>query len=203
MLRALTAFAFAWTLLIGCGSATKGSKTQNFLTSGGWRLEDSPYMLRPGKSIMVCDTGVKEGVAALVVNAVRVWLQAGGRDERLEVGLACTGDRVIELQAVDDTVTYYGRANRLVGNTFVINVPPRWARHLTANHEVGHVFGFAHNFDVISVMNSKERGRFMNDGAPSDYDLAEVRRLLADETFVYANAAWEYTPAVTEAAAAN
>jgi hypothetical protein len=180
-------------LLMSCGksSETETSETKNILTGNGWDTRDSPYMLLPGSTIAVCDTGVKAGVADLVVKAVRIWLDAGGRDARIRVIKGCSADRVVKLYPAPAGVSYYGQAHPLNGNVHRLDVPPQWAGHWTANHEVGHVFGFAHKFQgTVSIMNSEQNGRFMNGGNLSAYDLSEVRRMLSIPHFATVQAAW-------------
>lgn len=173
-----------------CATADAGRDVFGILEGDGWSPAQSPYALLPGQTIVVCDTGVKAGVAPLVVDAVRLWLQKGGRDERLSVELGCSGDRVVRLVAAAAGVPWYGRTRPLVGKVHEIEVAPQWAGRWTAKHEVGHVFGFAHTFSEISIMNSAGNGRYMNGGELSAHDEAMVRRLLRRPVFASANRAW-------------
>lgn len=192
-------FAIAFTcafaaILPACGressETARTSRPNAFLIGHGWALAHSPYTMLPGQSIAVCDTGVKAGVESLVIEAVRTWLAEGGRDERLVVRAGCDGDRILKLVPVSNAVSYYGQTSPLRGKTNRIDVPPRWASFWTANHEVGHVFGFAHDFNEISIMNSEDNGIHMNGGHISAFDRSEIRRMLATPAFGAANAAW-------------
>lgn len=176
-----------------CGEANS-SELANFLIGAGWKIQDSPYSLPPGSSIGVCDQE-QTGRTEVIATAVKTWLQAGGRDERIQVSESCEGTRVIYLNKISEKVNFYGRAHPLLGNIHNVDVPSQWAGHWTANHEVGHIFGFAHIFnDVISVMNSDQNGRFMNGGHLSDYDRSEIKRMLALEHFKTVNALWKQAP---------
>jgi hypothetical protein len=188
-------------LLSACGQETKEqtSETSAFLEDYYWKVKDSPYNLRPGSTIAVCDTGVKAGVADHVVRAVRIWADAGGRDERLKIVKSCRGDRIIMLVKVSDDVSYFGQVSPLSGNVHKVDVPDKWAGHWTANHEVGHIFGFAHIFErTISIMNSDDNGRYMNGGQLSSYDYSEIKRLLKRPEFTEVNRLWarQVTPVV-------
>ncbi len=186
----LVSLSCVFSAALACGSAQEpASAPENVLDGGGWMPEQSPYILVPGQTIAVCDTGVTPGVARYVIDATRLWLDAGGRDDRIAVKAGCDGDRVIKLRPVSDKVSYYGQTTSLKGNVHMIDVPPKWASYWTANHEIGHVFGFAHTFKNVSIMNSEGNGKFMNQGQLSDYDHEEIRRMLARGLFAKANAA--------------
>lgn len=182
---------FLMLLSQACGKAeTSVSQPSNFLEGGGWEIEESPYNLPPGSSIGVCD---QDGTVATqyLLEAVRLWLDAAGRDERISVKETCRADRVILLSKLTEKVDFYGRAHPLAGNVYNIDVPSQWAGHWTANHEIGHVFGFAHIFnDVVSIMNSDNNGAFMNGGYLSDYDKKEIKRMLNLSHFRAVNALW-------------
>lgn len=181
-----------------CGQADSSvSRASNFLEGGGWEIEESPYNLPPGSTIGVCDQD--DTVATqYVLKAVRLWLDAGGRDERISVKETCRADRVILLSKLTEKVDFYGRAHPLTGNIYNIDVPNQWAGHWTANHEIGHVFGFAHIFNnVISIMNSDNNGAFMNGGYLSDYDRAEIKRMLSLNHFRAVNVLWAKKPSLT------
>lgn len=186
------ALALAW----GCAKAPTHdapSETKDILDRGSWDPADSPYAMMPGETLLVCDTGVKDGVLEYTIAAAEDWLELGGRQE-MEVYAGCDGDRIIKLVHKPGDPGWYGQASPLRGNVHKLEVPRKWAGHWTANHEVGHVFGFAHNFDNISIMNSKNNGQYMNGGHLSDYDRQEVRRMLSKDVFHHANKAWGFDP---------
>ncbi|HYX32663.1 MAG TPA: hypothetical protein VE954_06085 [Oligoflexus sp.] len=194
-----------FTMSCGAMEHSADSEMSVFLEGGGWRVEDSPYNLKPGSTIGVCDTGVKQGVANLVVQAVNTWLEVGGRDSRVKVSKTCTADRILKLVRVDDDVDYYGQVSPLQGKVYVVNVPDKWAGHWTSNHEVGHIFGFGHIFNgTVSIMNSEQNGAYMNGGRLSSYDKSEVKRMLSSYHFTLVNRLWvpsAATPATTGTAA--
>jgi hypothetical protein len=191
-------------LIQACGQAESSeSQTSNFLEGGGWAIDESPYNLPPGSTIAVCDQDATVATQ-FVLKAVRLWLDAGGRDERITVKEGCRGDRVILLSKLIEKVDFYGRAHPLTGNIYNIDVPTQWAGHWTANHEIGHVFGFAHIFNnVISIMNSDNNGAFMNGGYLSSYDRTEIKRMLSLSHFKKVNALWEKKPAVQPLSASS
>ncbi len=178
-------------LLSACGNGQGlTSDTANFLEGGGWRVESSPYNLAPGSTLAVCDTE-NTGKSDLIVEAVKIWLDAGGRDDRLKVIKTCVGDRVIRLHKLLADVDFYGRAHPMLGNVNHVDVPRQWAGHWTANHEVGHIFGFGHIFNHrVSIMNSEENGKYMNGGELSAYDRSEVKRMLGLSPFTRVNSLW-------------
>jgi hypothetical protein len=181
--------------LLACGAeqAHDPSTTSEILRSGGWNPAQSPYNLAPFSTIGVCDTGVKKGVKDYVKDAVHIWLKAGGREGLIKVFDSCSqGDRIIKLVRVSNDVNYYGQVAPLQGKTYVVSVPDKWAGRWTANHEVGHIFGFGHIFDgTVSIMNSQDNGRFMNRGELAAYDYAEVKHLLSQPTFKITNKKWD------------
>ncbi|RZA26017.1 MAG: hypothetical protein EOP10_04985 [Proteobacteria bacterium] len=182
-------------LVQSCGSSeSSSSATSNILQGDGWDVTGSPYMLPPGSTISVCNTD-KTAVSSYVLDAVRLWLDAGGRDERIRVIEGCKATRVIHLNKLTQDVDFYGRAFPISGNVHNIDVPSQWAGHWTANHEIGHVFGFAHIFNgVISIMNSDDNGKYMNGGYLSDYDYSEIKRMLNQSSFKAVNALWAKKP---------
>ena len=177
-----------------CGSHQQvRSEIANILQGDGWNISESPYILPPGSTIGVCDQEETDA-SANVMDAVRIWLDAGGRDGRIRVLKSCTGTRVVYLNKLTEKVDFYGRAHPLSGYINDIDVPSQWAGHWTANHEIGHVFGFAHIFDnVVSIMNSENNGQFMNGGYLSDYDRAEIKRMLSLPVFNAVNELWKKT----------
>lgn len=186
-----------WNMFSACGLAAENGESESpaFLRGGGWDLSQSPYLLPPYATIAICDRGVKAGVKDYVKDAVRTWLKAGKRDDMMNIIESCSqGDRIIELQRVPDSVPYYGQVSPLQGKTYVVSVPDKWAGHWTANHEVGHIFGFAHIFDhTLSIMNSEDNGRYMNGGELAPYDYEQVTRILSLNSFVRMSQVWDDT----------
>ncbi|RYZ83204.1 MAG: hypothetical protein EOP04_20420, partial [Proteobacteria bacterium] len=89
-------------LVQSCGSSESAtSGTSNILQGGGWDISGSPYMLPPGSTISVCNTD-KTAVSKYVLDAVRLWLDAGGRDERIRVIEGCKATRVILLNKLTE-----------------------------------------------------------------------------------------------------